>query len=214
MKILVFSDSHASGYPSSWKAFFDKRAIGLFNHVYIRKHRHDQELLGAMVKKILEISPDIVFCTGDVTTDGEPSEFDICKKILSPLVDNKKFEFYYIPGNHDYYVNDKTCHDALKNAFHYLNRGRVELDKLPHAFTYKGVDFCLVNESYPVFLVLSTGIMKKKSSDFILKWCSKDKKHPKVLIGHFPLIEDHPILRIRHKLWGEKRVLKSLLKKA
>ncbi len=211
MKILVFSDSHAIGYPSSWKAFFDKRAIGLFNHVYIRKHSHNQNLIDLMITKLEQISPDIVFCTGDITTDGEPSEFNFCCNKLQSIIKNKNFEFYYIPGNHDYYVNDKFCYKALQYSFKYLNRNKLNLEDLPYSFSLKGIDFCLVNESYPVFMLFSNGIMKKETSSYILNWCNNGSGKPKVLVGHYPLIESYSLFRLRHKLWGHGKIKKALI---
>jgi len=31
-----------------------------------------------------------------------------------------------------------------------------------------------------------------------------------VLVGHYPLWEDHPWLRVRHRLWGEDEALRLL----
>lgn len=41
----------------------------------------------------------------------------------------------------------------------------------------------------------------------------EEKTGLRIIVGHYPLIEEHPILRIRHRLWGQERVLKLLLNK-
>lgn len=213
MKIAVFSDSHAYGGHSSWSAFFDKRAIGLLNYLCFRKHRYRQELLGKMVSKIIEIEPDVVICVGDISTSGELTEFDIACKCLQPLVENESFDMFYIPGNHDYYIEDKNCLKALKETFYYLNRGKLKMDDLPTSFTIKGINFCFVNVCKPSSLFLSSAIMSKQNSDYILRWAELNTEEPKVLVNHYPLIEEHPLLRCRHRLYGEKAVLSALRNK-
>jgi predicted MPP superfamily phosphohydrolase len=210
MKIAVFSDFHAYGGHSSWNAFFDKRAIALLNYLYFRKHRHKQELLEKMVKKITEIKPDVVICVGDISTSGELTEFDIACKYLKPLVENQNFDMFYIPGNHDYYVNDEKCFKALKETFCYLNRGKLKLENLPISLIIKGINFCFVNVCKPSNLFLSSAVMSKENSDYILQWAESNTKMPKVLVDHYPLIEEHPLLRWRHRLYEEKAVLSAL----
>jgi hypothetical protein len=36
---------------------------------------------------------------------------------------------------------------------------------------------------------------------------------PKILIGHYPLLENHPWLRIRHRLWGQNSTVRLLEQK-
>lgn len=213
MKLAVFSDSHSFEHPSSWNALFDKRAVGLVNHFYIRKHKHKQEYLEKIVKRIIEISPDVVICTGDLTTSGDKAEFETSLKILDPLVQDKNFDLFYVPGNHDYYVNDKTCYESLRKAFFFLNRGKFDLEELPVSFVLKDIDFCIVNVCKPTNLFVSTAVMSKKNQSFILDWAKQKKNKPKILVEHYPLIEEHPFLRCRHKLWNERNVLKSLQNK-
>ncbi|HBM15014.1 MAG TPA: hypothetical protein DD381_01480 [Lentisphaeria bacterium] len=210
MRIALFSDSHTFSPPSSWNACFDKRAIGLVNYFYIRKHKHNPKYLEKVVQKILDISPDMVICTGDLTTSGDSPEFDLSCSILSPLVENQSFELFYVLGNHDYYVKDKVCYEALRKAFCYLNRGRFNLEDLPQSLEIKDLDFCFVNVCKPVNLFVSYARMSRKNRDFIINWAEKKTQKPKILVEHYPLIEEHPVLRCRHKLWGEKQVLQKL----
>ena len=212
MKIVAFSDSHACGQPSGWASLFDKRAIGLFNYHYRRQHQHNQKWLYAMVEYALATVPDVIICTGDISTSGEPSEFEETCDILKPLVNNPKINFFYVPGNHDYYVKEPLCFKALKETFKYLNSDKYKFEDLPFSLSLKGVDFCFVNECYPVNLVLSNGVMKRDTVDYIYNWIMEKSSNPKILVGHYPLLEAHPILRFRHKLWGQKKIANELLK--
>ena len=49
--------------------------------------------------------------------------------------------------------------------------------------------------------------MKKSDSAFIEKWCASPKTKPRILLSHYPMTEDHPLLRIRHRLFGQGRVV-------
>ena len=213
MQIVVFSDSHACGQPSGWASLFDKRVVGLFNYHYRRQHHHDQKWLSKMVKYILDTLPDVVICTGDISTSGEPSEFKKTCDILSPLVKNSNINFFYVPGNHDYYVKAPVCIKALGKAFQYLNGGMYRFEDLPFLVSSEYIEFCFVNECYPVNLVLSTGIMRKDTVDYVYNWIKKKNSKPKVLVGHYPLLETHPILRCRHRLWGQKKIANELERK-
>ena len=209
MKIIALSDSHFCGQPSSWTSLFDKRSIGLFNHHYLRKHQHDQKYLDIAIEYILDNPPDMVVCTGDITTSGEPSEFDFSAEKLKPLVDDKRFDFFYVPGNHDNYVKSPICRNALDNSVKYLNGGKFDFDGLPFAFTTEELDFCFVNESFPVHMILSHGMLKKTALEYLLKWINDESGKPKVMVGHYPLFETENILvRWRHKLYGQKELLK------
>jgi Icc-related predicted phosphoesterase len=119
---------------------------------------------------------------------------------------------FYVPGNHDYYVNDPICCDALEKSFYYLNRERYKLGDLPASLEFKCLDFCFVNVCKFANLFDSASVMSRKNRDFIIDWARHKSGKPKVLVEHYPLIEEHPFIRCRHKLWGEKEVLNILRK--
>ena len=98
----------------------------------------------------------------------------------------------------------------MKYAVKFLNRDRFSFDDLPVKISLGDCDFILVNESCPTNLLSSCGYLSKKSSDFIVKACSEKQEKPLVLVGHYPINEDHPMLRFRHRIWGEKEALKLL----
>ena len=79
------------------------------------------EILHKAVDFILMDEPDVVICTGDITSTGQPSEFDQALEILGPLIEHPHIEFLYIPGNHDVYVRNQRCVEALQNAFSKIN---------------------------------------------------------------------------------------------
>lgn len=162
-----------------------------------------------MVDYILETKPDVAICAGDISTSGEPSEFKVACDIFKPLIESP-INFFFIPGNHDYYVKAPKCINAMKKAFHYLNQGRYNFDDLPYSLQLDDLDCCFVNESYPTNLVFSCGFMKKKTVEFISNWIDQKTAKAKVLVGHYPVLEKQPIMRFRHRLYGQRKIAKAL----
>ncbi len=206
MRIIHFSDSHVGGPAEDWRAYLDKRWVGVFNYRFRRKFQHDQRCLVQAVDFILRHPPDLAVCTGDITSTGQPGEFAAALDVLDPLIRARHIPFLYIPGNHDWYVHHPPCVAALREAVRRLNRDRFGLDDLPLRLSLGEVDLLVVNESWPSNLLASWGVLPKASSRQVAAWCAEPKSRPRILIGHYPLIEPHPWLRLRHRLYGERQV--------
>lgn len=210
IRIWHFSDPHAGGGAEDMMAFLDKRWVGAFNYRFRRRFQHDMGGLRSFVTAALTERPDVLICTGDLTSTGQAGEFAQTLRLLKPLV-RAKIPMIFVPGNHDYYVTRRRCTDAMRSVFRRLN-GAVgfTFDDLPQKRTLFGLDFLAVNECWPSNLISSCGYLKKDSQDFIVSECDRPKERPRILVGHYPLIEDHPWLRIRHRLWGQGRILPLL----
>jgi len=209
VKIIHFSDPHAGGPAEDWMAYIDKRWVGVFNYTFRRKFQHDLSLLSRAVEYILAASPDLAICTGDLTSTGQPGEFEKVRKILAPLRDSK-IPVFYLPGNHDFYVYRRSCVTAMKGMVEYLTRGRYTFDALPLKLTFGDLDFLMVNESWPSNLLSSHGWLRPQHSSWLEQLCGEPKIRPRVMVGHYPLLEEHPILRCRHRLYGQARAARLL----
>ena len=210
MKIIHFSDTHEAGSPESWRGFLDKRLLGFLNCFFARGRLHSQELLERAVAKFIEIKPDLVVCTGDLTTSGQPGEFKRSLSRLAPLM-KSGIPMLYLPGNHDSYVSDPACGKALEKAFDTLNGGRFKLSELPQAFDLGCCRIIAINCARPTMPMLSCGFMDQETSDFVVSECDSPKTKPfRVVVGHFPLHERHPWKRFRHKLYGHDSVVRLL----
>ena len=209
MKIIHFSDPHGGGAAEDWMAYFDKRWVGVFNYRFRRRFRHDLSKLQNAVDYILDVKPDVAVCTGDLTSAGQPGEFARVIEILKPLRDSK-IPLLYTPGNHDCYVKRPWCVKAVKDAVEYLSCGKYSFDDMPCKFLINGVEFIIVNTSAPSNLLCSWGFLTQKSRDFIVGCCEDSPGVPKVLVTHYPMYEAHPILRMRHRLFGQKQIVKLL----
>lgn len=213
MKIIHFSDPHSGSWLEDWRGIFDKRLLGVLNFNTRRRHLHKMERLAKCVEIILQEKPDIAICTGDLTSVGQPSEFDECIEILNPLIDSD-IPLLYVPGNHDRYVKSKSCDSAMRAAVSKLNNSfKLSFDDLPSVQTVKGIDFIAVNECYPTSAASSCGYIDKATREFIVQQCAKPKECPRVFVGHYPVIEPFSISRLRRRLWGQKDIVEALRKK-
>ncbi len=210
MKLIHFSDPHAGGAAEDWMAYFDKRWVGAFNYRFRRRFQHDLGLLEKAVRYTLDNPPDLVVCTGDLTSTGQPGEFRQSLDIMRPLTE-AGIPVLYVPGNHDCYVKRRKCIEAVNQAVHVLCD--YELKDLPLVQHIGGIDFILVHESRPTNLISSCGYLTRATSDFVVDYCRSPKNCPRIIVGHYPLIEEHPLWRVRHRLWGQKRVVDLLERK-
>ncbi|MDD3154979.1 MAG: metallophosphoesterase [Victivallaceae bacterium] len=209
MKIVHFSDPHGGGGAEDFLAYFDKRWVGVFNYTFRRRFKHDLARLGRAVDYILDTKPDVAVCTGDLTSTGQPGEFQRVLEYLKVLRDSK-IPLIYLPGNHDCYVRRPKCVSAMRDAVAYLNQGAFVFDDLPVVRRYGDAQFLLVNTSRPSNLLCSWGFLSRGDTEFLERECAKPKLGPRILVAHYPLIEHHPILRTRHRLFGGKEALSLL----
>lgn len=209
MKIIHFSDPHAGGPAEDWLAYVDKRWVGVFNYRFRRKFRHDISKLRKAVEYILDVKPDAAVCTGDLTSTGQPGEFELVRPVLEPLR-NSTIPLFYLPGNHDCYVKRPKCVRAVREMVHFLSRGDYEFTDLPVRRSCGGVEFLLVNTSRPCNLLCSWGFFDRKDAEWVARACDEPANAPRILVTHYPMIEHHPILRMRHRLFGQKRILELM----
>lgn len=191
-------------------AYFDKRWVGVFNYRFRRRFRHDLGKLEKAVSYILDTRPDVAVCTGDLTSAGQPGEFEKVRCVLEKLR-NSDIPLIYMPGNHDCYVPRPKCVQAMKEMVAYLSRGRYTFEDFPCKIRLGGAEFLLLNTSRPSNLLCSWGFMTKENVKWIKEECDSNADgKTRILLSHYPMYEDHPILRVRHRLFGQQEVVKLI----
>ncbi len=104
MRIAHFTDIHVE-LPLRPYELASKRLVGWANlTLFGRSHHFTHQTVEALVARIVAEAPDLVVCTGDLTSTGTEREFVRARALLAPLVD--RFPFVCIPGNHDLYTSD------------------------------------------------------------------------------------------------------------
>ena len=187
MKILHFSDIHTGAFSSNLSALLDKRLIGGLNYTFRRKKHIHWEFFERFLEIIKEEQPDVVISTGDFTSTSAAKEFAEVRERMSTIVSNTNFRFFCVPGNHDYYTNDKKSLQIRKETFDYLNRKQFSLDQLPLRLEIDGVHFILIDQSKPNTLSQSSGILRDQDFEKIESWISEKKESPAIIVGHYPM---------------------------
>lgn len=163
----------------------------MFNHLIRRARKHTWELAIAAVEKIPTLDPDVVVCSGDLSTISAPREFEQAIQTLHPLIDDTSFELLYVPGNHDHYTHDPVSVKHLQQAFQTMNRGRWQVDELPLAHTFEGVEFLLVNEARPEPPYSSAGGVTPVAQEWLQQWfAGLAGATPVCMVHHYPLYDE------------------------
>ena len=212
MRIAHFSDPHGGGPAEDLMAYFDKRWVGVFNYRFRRKFRHDLSKLARAVEYVMDTRPDVAVCTGDLTSAGQPGEFARVLEIIKPLWESN-IPLLYTPGNHDCYVKRPRCVAAVKNAVQVMSQGKYSFDQMPQKLLLNNAEFLVINTSAPSNLLCSWGFLTDGNREFITRSCGNENNMPKILISHYPMTEEHPLLRIRHRLFGQKKILQLMAEK-
>lgn len=102
MRIAHITDIHVERTPNL-EELGNKRLAGAVNLYVLGRHAHfstvSQE---ALVQAVLDVAPDLVLCTGDLTATATEAEFKAAVALLEPL--RSRFDWLAIPGNHDCYT--------------------------------------------------------------------------------------------------------------
>ncbi len=104
MRIAHLTDIHFQQDPTMKDLFKIKRLMGSTNlYLLGRKAKFGLEVQRKSVAKIVEMNPDLVILTGDLTAQALDSEFDLARKELDPILSH--FPTVIIAGNHDTYID-------------------------------------------------------------------------------------------------------------
>ncbi len=201
IRILHFSDTHEPATLEHWHALLDKRLVGLVNSRLIRKKRYKSSCLAAAIEYILKNPPDLVLFTGDATSCGQVGEFSRALKMFRPLL-KSEIPFIYTPGNHDAYVKDRACRDALERFTLAMSRGKHPLRSYPFAMDFPCFRLLVIHCAQPFNPLLSCGFMVPSTRQFLLNEAARLDARPLICAGHFPLLTGSSLLNARRRLYG------------
>jgi len=100
----------------------------------------------------------------------------------------------------------------MRAAVAELSQRRYTFADLPRRLQLAGAEFLVVNTSAPSNLLCSWGFLRRREREFILDACAGPHEKPRILVTHYPMTEDHPILRLRHRLFGQKKIVAEMQK--
>lgn len=206
--IIHFSDIHVPAEPS-FSALFDKRILGCCNSLLIRKGRYDLELFRRAIPQFLAKRPSLFVFTGDAVSTADPREFEQALREFQPLIDSG-IPILYVPGNHDLYVRNRACREAMERFYAALNGGRAYSDA-PYIYDAGPVRIAAIHCAKPLSWYFSCGVMSEETAQFLRTQTADDTQTaPLLLAGHFPVITDHPRLDFRRKLYNASAAAEGL----
>jgi len=104
MKIAHLTDIHFQTDPAIGDLGYIKRLMGSTNlYLLGRKAKFGLEVQRKSVAKIVEMQPDLVILTGDLTAQALDAEFDLARRELDPIL--SLLPTVIIAGNHDTYID-------------------------------------------------------------------------------------------------------------
>jgi 3',5'-cyclic AMP phosphodiesterase CpdA len=113
------SDPHLSTlHQVNWRDLANKRLLGYLSWRRRRRFQHRSEVLQALQRDLLEIRPEHLIITGDLTHIALPEEFLQVRRWLQSM--GSPFDVTVVPGNHDAYV-DVPWHQGLAHWQPYMN---------------------------------------------------------------------------------------------
>ncbi len=207
MKIIHFSDPHFGSWPSTGSAFFDKRIVGTLNYQFARKSHFNYRVLELAIQRIITLEPQYVILSGDITSVGDPKEFDQALAYLNPLILHPTIKLIYVPGNHDIYVNNAKNRSYFSDFFKRING--FEFSELPKTISELNVKFILMNQALPTVPFMSNGVLGPVNESALLE--PKQENEIRIGVGHFPVTRaDGKPLNYRRRLIGAEQVKKQL----
>lgn len=118
-----------------------KRILGTAN-LFIRGRRHDfvEEAQTALMRHLIELSPDVFVLTGDLTAQALPRELDKARTALEPVL--TAGASLVLPGNHDVYTWQGMLRGDFEARFGpWMHRDEAGLARLDHGpVTVLGLD--------------------------------------------------------------------------
>jgi 3',5'-cyclic AMP phosphodiesterase CpdA len=100
MRIVHLSDIHIWRYTWDLRHLMGIRALGMLELLSGRARRFQLDRLDDVVRRVLDLDPDHILITGDLTTTALPSEFREARSMLAPLLSDPA-RVSILPGNHD-----------------------------------------------------------------------------------------------------------------
>ncbi|MES2640542.1 MAG: metallophosphoesterase [Myxococcota bacterium] len=176
MRVAHITDLHVEA-PPQFAQLFSKRALGAVNLYLLGRSAHfTVRTVEALVDAVARSEPDLVVCTGDITSTAMPQEFERAAALLAPLTD--RFPFLVLPGNHDVYTGESL--GRFQKHFGVWSNGGV----YPYVAHHGGVDFVALDVSRPDYLSRGmTPHVQLEALDLLLG----SGEAPAIVLLHYPI---------------------------
>jgi len=158
------------------------------------QYKHDVSSLKAAIRRINDLSPDMVFITGDLLQVIDIASWQEFKTIMQTL----RSPYYISPGNHDV-ISKHHSHQSSKEHMKSITQDHQEdLWKYRKEF---GADYFVVKHKQYTFIIVNSVLWRWKhpfmqeESDKQDRWMkerlteAKDRGSPIIIVSHYPLFQ-------------------------
>lgn len=169
MRIAHLTDIHFQQSPSFGELLHIKRLMGSTNlYLLGRKSKFGLEVQRRSIKKVVDMKPDLVLLTGDLTAQALDGEFDLARQELDPIL--SQFPTVVIAGNHDTYITPFPT--KMRDAFTpWLADDGVDLKEFGNVgvLTIESCRPTLLSSGYvdPARLKKASELLKNSHASFI-----------------------------------------------
>jgi 3',5'-cyclic AMP phosphodiesterase CpdA len=141
VRIAHISDIHVQRRPALGE-LAGKRLLASANlYLFGRRSLFMDRTLDRLVQSVVDLAPDAVVCTGDLTAMALPAEFQAARDALAPIL--SRFPFVLVPGNHDTYTREAWHGHHLEHWFGaYTGGGTYPSVRLFDEVAVVGLDVC------------------------------------------------------------------------
>jgi 3',5'-cyclic AMP phosphodiesterase CpdA len=209
-RIAHITDVHWMAHPTLSQMPF-KRLLGSLN-LYLRgRHTHfSPRVQASLMQHLLDLKPDALVVSGDLTAQALASEFQMAKEALGPVM--SVTPTFLIPGNHDVYTQGAKKSGRMAQFFgaNMYQRGALQLWDHPN-WLIIGLD---ASRPHPI---LASGCVPDDQLDALSALLSKDPapERPILLVLHYPILDRRGAIYAgrAHGLLNANELI-SVLKKA
>lgn len=204
-RIALIGDLHLfSLWPAPWH-MASKRILGQTNLWLNRRKVFRHHRLHELVEKAIGLKPDLVLCSGDLTTTALRQEFETARRFLQPLADTAPL--VAVPGNHDKY----TFHAARSKRMQRMLPGWVP-EVFPHTQPINaGWDLLALDAAIPRVkdAVGRLGAVQLEAIGTLLK--QRDASRGLVVLCHYPCVVPEGIHEHTSHRLADGSALRALL---
>jgi len=102
VRLALIGDIHIFHLDVPARRLLSKRLLGHANLYFLRRFKFNHLILEALFEKLSRAEPDMLLCSGDVTTTSLEDEFLEVDRHLRPI--HERLPVVVVPGNHDRYT--------------------------------------------------------------------------------------------------------------
>ena len=172
-------------------SFFNKRMVGGVNLLLNRAHHHRVDVVEQALRQLVEIAPDHLVVTGDVSNLSLDAEFALGVELLGAFGDASRVSV--VPGNHDNYTYEAARQGRFDRHFEPWLRSAVQCSSnetlYPYVKLLDGVAIIGLSSSVPTPPPLATGRVSDRQLEGLIELLRhrEVRSRFKLVLVHHPL---------------------------